>query len=74
MTASTQVALGAWAAACSVCVMIPLDTVKVRMTTGNPGGVAYASVGQAISLMLRDEGVGAPARTSVAETSTGPLD
>ena len=36
--------------------MIPLDTVKVRMTTGNLGGVAYRNVADAIRTMLREEG------------------
>ena len=34
----------------------PLDTVKVRMTTGNLGGVAYRNVADAIRTMLREEG------------------
>lgn len=53
-----DVAIGAIASSISVCVMIPLDTVKVRMTTLNFGrGVAYAGVVDAITRMLREEGV-----------------
>ena len=40
-----------------MCLLIPLDTVKVRMTTGNLGGVAYAGLRDAISRMARDEGL-----------------
>jgi len=40
-----------------VCLLIPLDTVKVRMTTGNLGGVAYKNIGDAISRMWADEGL-----------------
>lgn len=51
-------AIGAVASSISVCVMIPLDTVKVRMTTLNFGrGVAYSGVVDAISRMLKEEGV-----------------
>ncbi|EGB02181.1 hypothetical protein AURANDRAFT_69122, partial [Aureococcus anophagefferens] len=55
-TPARDVFLGACAASISVCVMIPLDTVKVRMTTGNLG-LPYAHVGEAIGTMLRTEGV-----------------
>ena len=51
-----DVLVGACAASASVCLMIPLDTVKVRMTTGNLGGVAYRNVADAIRTMLREEG------------------
>lgn len=53
-----DMAIGAVASSISVCVMIPLDTVKVRMTTLNFGrGVAYSGVVDAISRMLKEEGV-----------------
>lgn len=55
-TPARDVFLGACAASISVCVMIPLDTVKVRMTTGNLG-LPYAHVGEAVGTMLRTEGV-----------------
>ena len=54
--ARADVLIGACAASASVCLMIPLDTVKVRMTTGNLGGVAYRNVADAIRTMLREEG------------------
>lgn len=52
-----DVLIGACAASASVCLMIPLDTVKVRMTTGNLGGIAYKNLGHAITTMLKDEGL-----------------
>ena len=57
LDASTDVLLGAAAASISVCLMIPLDTVKVRMTTNNLGRVPYASVADAVRRMLAEEGV-----------------
>lgn len=57
-TPMEDIAIGAVASCISVCVMIPLDTVKVRMTTLNFGrGVAYAGVGDAVTRMLKEEGV-----------------
>ncbi|KAH8066264.1 hypothetical protein JL722_694 [Aureococcus anophagefferens] len=64
-TPARDVFLGACAASISVCVMIPLDTVKVRMTTGNLG-LPYAHVGEAIGTMLRTEGAAAALRTTDA--------
>ena len=72
--ARADVLIGACAAAASVCLMIPLDTVKVRMTTGNLGGVAYRNVADAIRTMLREEGAfcfyrGLPPRCSASTTA-----
>ncbi|KAH8052109.1 hypothetical protein JL720_14991 [Aureococcus anophagefferens] len=50
--------------------MIPLDTVKVRMTTGNLG-LPYAHVGEAIGTMLRTEG--APSTGPAAVLSVVPM-
>ena len=55
-TAFEDVVIGALASSFSVCVMIPFDTIKVRMTTNNGAGLAYLGVSDAVRRMLREEG------------------
>eukprot|EP00633_Aureoumbra_lagunensis_P000985 CAMPEP_0197297958 /NCGR_PEP_ID=MMETSP0890-20130614/42370_1 /TAXON_ID=44058 ORGANISM="Aureoumbra lagunensis, Strain CCMP1510" /NCGR_SAMPLE_ID=MMETSP0890 /ASSEMBLY_ACC=CAM_ASM_000533 /LENGTH=179 /DNA_ID=CAMNT_0042775389 /DNA_START=537 /DNA_END=1076 /DNA_ORIENTATION=+ len=49
--------IGALASSISVCLMIPLDTIKVRMTTLNAGGIAYLGISDCVKRMLKEEGV-----------------
>ncbi|KAJ8599073.1 hypothetical protein CTAYLR_007603 [Chrysophaeum taylorii] len=49
--------IGAIASSVSTCVMIPFDTVKVRMTTKNFGRRPYSGVRDAIVTMLKEEGL-----------------
>lgn len=57
-TPMEDLVVGALASSISVCVMIPLDTVKVRMTTGNFGrSRAYRGVTDCVTCMLKDEGI-----------------
>eukprot|EP00614_Pseudopedinella_elastica_P026977 CAMPEP_0172625618 /NCGR_PEP_ID=MMETSP1068-20121228/144882_1 /TAXON_ID=35684 /ORGANISM="Pseudopedinella elastica, Strain CCMP716" /LENGTH=363 /DNA_ID=CAMNT_0013434965 /DNA_START=45 /DNA_END=1136 /DNA_ORIENTATION=+ len=55
--------LGALAAATTVCVMIPMDTVKTRLTTQTAtlsgGGVKYRGIVQCFRTIVAEEGVGA---------------
>jgi len=60
--AETNFVLGAFAAAGSVAVMIPMDTVKTRLViqgaTSGSGAVAYKGVRDCFIRVLREEGVG----------------
>jgi Mitochondrial carrier protein len=52
--------LGAIASAASVCVMIPMDTVKTRLVIQQAGAInPYTGVSNCFSRILREEGVGA---------------
>ncbi|KAJ1462947.1 mitochondrial carrier domain-containing protein [Pelagophyceae sp. CCMP2097] len=52
-----DVIIGAIASSLSVCIMIPFDTIKVRMTTNNIGFIPYTGVGNALRRMLAEEGL-----------------
>lgn len=52
--------LGASASALTVCIMIPMDTVKTRLTTQMAGSaVQYAGIVDCFRVIVRDEGLGA---------------
>lgn len=51
--------MGALAAACSVAVMIPMDTIKTRLVLQTSSGqMAYRGVTDCFVRILREEGIG----------------